>query len=754
MNTIFPFNQAPTTTRTEIGGITYDSQGNMLVTGTALGATMFQFETGSDKKKLSFQNPMQAFVAKYNRAGKLLWLKTWTHVGDLGLTPTIRAQAIILNASDEIFITGNFSRIVDFDPGAGVYSLSTIKENAYDDNDLFLLKLNQDGNFLWVKTASAGKDFVNLIPNDITLDKQNNIIITGLQGDIKDPNLINHTFIKKFNSQGNTLWTKTIFANASIDNTIKRTVIAEALTVDSNNNIYLGGNFRSTADFDPGNGKFELKSTGYDGFLCRLSANGDFIWLKRIGGSGDDAIKSITIDKNYKLLIGGEFSGSVDFNPALGTDLRTASGFKDAFLSQFSLNGAYNWTKTFGGPQSTTAIYDLAVDKQNNILSVSISAPVFANSTKIDLDPDLINTSYFTIKSPYLFTSKFSNNGTYIWGRGIEVFDTGGVFSPPNIAVDPANFVAFGGTFKGKTDFDPSPSGGSLLLGYNEIPVFCSFAMELNKNGYLMRPAHDISGDHNSEILWQNQTNYAAQIDLMTYDANNNTPKYVIGLPLTPPDATNNWSLFGSGDFNSDAQPDIVWWTSRRIDKKNFWAVSFMNGFQPSSHVIKEVSPVWELACIGDFDGDTQSDILWHNRDTHQYQINYMNNLNISLTQQLLDSLPANQFVKACGDFDRDGYTDLVVQNQDTGDVYIHFLENYKLKNTSNNPALLKNVSLNPVWEAAGSGDFNQDGHDDLVFQLNFLPNTRAIDFVKTNTVTKASALITQLPWVWKIHNR
>lgn len=754
VNTIFPFNQAPTTTRTEIGGMAYDSQGNMLVAGTALGATTFQFETGSDKKKLSFNNPMQAFVAKYNRAGKLIWIKTWTHVGDLGSTPTVRAQAIALNASDEIFIAGNFSRIVDFNPGAGVYALSTIKENAYDDNDLYLLKLNKDGNFLWVKTASAGKNFVNLIPKDMTLDKQNNIAITGLQGDLSNPTLINHVFIKKFNSQGTTLWTKNFFANASIDNAIKRVANSEAIITDSLNNIYVGGQFRSTTDFDPGNGKYEIKSMGYDGFLCRLNANGDFVWAKRIGNSGDDTIQALAIDKNYKLLVGGDFSGSVDFNPAQGTDFHSATGWRDAFFSQFDLNGFYKWTRTFGGSNSSTTLYDLAVDSQNNILGVSLSTPLFVNATSIDLDPDPVKTSSYIIKSTHLFASKFANNGTFTWGRGIQVFDAGGVFSPPNITVDSANFLAFGGTFKGKTDFDPSPSGGTLILGYNEIPVFCSFAMELNKNGYLMRPAHDINGDHNSEVLWQNQTNYAAQMDLMTYNANQNAPQYLIGLPLTPPDPTNNWILFGSGDFNGDAQPDIVWWTSRRIDKKNLWAVSFMKGLQPTSHVVKEVALFWELAGIGDFDGDTQSDILWHNLNTHQYQINYMNGLNTTLTQTLLDPLSLNQLIKACGDFDRDGHIDVAVQNQDTGEAFIHFLENYKLKNIPNNPALLKNVFLNPLWEVAGSGDFNQDGHSDLAFQLNFLPNTRAIDFVKTNTVTKASALTTELPWPWKIHNR
>lgn len=753
VNTIFPFNQAPTATRTEISDLAYDSQGNMLVAGTALGATTFQFETGSDKKKVSFANPMQAFVVKYNRAGKLIWVKTWTHVGNLGSTPTVRTKAIVVTSNDEILITGNFNRIVDFNPGAGVFSVKAITENAVEDNDLFLLKLNKDGNFVWVKTASAGKDFANLLPNDIALDKQGNILVTGSQGDAKEPALINHTFIKKWDNQGNSLWTKTILATASLNNMIKKEVTAQAITIDNGNNIYLGGQFKSTTDFDPSNGKFELKSSEGDGFLCQLNPNGDFVWAKKIGGMGNDSVQAIAIDKNNKLLVGGDFSGQVDFNPGAPVDSRTASGSSDTFFSQFSLNGAYGWTKTFGGADSRTTLYDLAVDSQNNILSVSLSTPIFANSAKIDLDPDPNKTSLFTITFSHLFSSKFSNNGTFTWGRDVEVHDSGNLFSPPKIAVDSANFVAFGGTFKGKTDFDPSPSGGDLILGFNEIPVFCAFTMELNKNGFLMRPDHDW-GDHNSEVLWQNQTNFASQVQVMTYDVVKNEPKSVFNFNLVLPDLTNNWILFGSGDFNSDANPELVWSINRRIIGKNLWAVSFLKGFLPTNHVIMEVGPMWELACIGDFNGDTQSDILWHNTDTHKYLFNFMNNLGVIQSQFLDEMLPLNQLVKACGDFDRDGNTDLVVQNQDTGEVFIHFLEGNKLKNIPNNPALLKNVFLNPVWEVAGSGDFNYDGHADLVFQLNFLPNTRTIDFVKTNTVTKLNVLASQLPGVWKIHNR
>ena len=46
-------------------------------------------------------------------------------------------------------------------------------------------------------------------------------------------------------------------------------------------NVYLGGLFPSTVDFDPGPASFNLTAQGFeDAFVLKLDASGNFIWAK------------------------------------------------------------------------------------------------------------------------------------------------------------------------------------------------------------------------------------------------------------------------------------------------------------------------------------------------------------------------------------------------------------------------------------------------------------------------------------------
>src|SRR5688572_9352635 len=103
-------------------------------------------------------------------------------------------------------------------------------------------------------------------------------------------------------------------------------------TVDPSGSTYSTGYFSNDddPDFDPGTIAVHVANSGdSDIFIQKLSAEGNFVWAKSIGGMGSDKSASIAVDKSGNSYTIGDFSGRVDFNP----------GF-DSFFLQAGLNGS------------------------------------------------------------------------------------------------------------------------------------------------------------------------------------------------------------------------------------------------------------------------------------------------------------------------------------------------------------------------------------------------------------------------------
>ena len=74
------------------------------------------------------------------------------------------------------------------------------------------------------------------------------------------------------------------------------------------------------------------------------------------------------------------------------------------------------------------------------------------------------------------------------------------------------------------------------------------------------------------------------------------------------PFAAASWSIVGSGDFNRDSKPDIVWQNTSGTR-----AVWLMNGMRISSVNLVAVVPYWSIVGVADFNGDGQVEILVQN---------------------------------------------------------------------------------------------------------------------------------------------
>ena len=118
-------------------GICTDIQGNILLTGYF--ASTVDFDPGITTLNFTSAGGYDIFVQKLNSLGNLIWAKQMGGSGD------DIATAICTDLFNNIYTTGAFSSISDFDPGLSVFNITS---NGF--SDVFVSQLSSTGGF---KTA-------------------------------------------------------------------------------------------------------------------------------------------------------------------------------------------------------------------------------------------------------------------------------------------------------------------------------------------------------------------------------------------------------------------------------------------------------------------------------------------------------------------------------------------------------------------------------------------------------------------------
>jgi len=135
--------------------------------------------------------------------------------------------------------------------------------------------------------------------------------------------------------------------------------------------------------------------------------------------------------------------------------------------------------------------------------------------------------------------------------------------------------------------------------------------------------------------------------------------------------ADQNWQVAGVGDFNGDGKADILW--RNQFTGENY--IYLMNGLsiQPSEGYLRTVADLgWQIVSVGDFDGDVKSDVLWRNSSSGQNYLYLMDGSAIKPTENYIRTVAdQNWQVKGVGDFDGDGRADILWRNSVSGENYL-----------------------------------------------------------------------------------
>ena len=193
------------------------------------------------------------------------------------------ANAVAIDPNGNIYITGNYEGVIDFDPGIGVYNLTST-----GDSSAFIAKYSSAGALVWVKnfgTTGNNSGF------SIVYSSEGGIIVTGSFDGTADfnPGGTASTltsaggpdiFVCYYDAQGTFRWVKG-FGGTGYD-------VGHNLTQADDGTICVTGYFSNTVDFDTTESTCIFTSNGStDAFILKMDFDGSFIWAKQNRRNGN-----------------------------------------------------------------------------------------------------------------------------------------------------------------------------------------------------------------------------------------------------------------------------------------------------------------------------------------------------------------------------------------------------------------------------------------------------------------------------------
>jgi len=408
------------------------------------------------------------------------------------------------DASGNLYVAGLFTRTADFMPGDEILEVS-----SHGEADCFLMKLDPDGNFTWIK--SWGGSYIDRVMG-LAVDRSGNSYLAGSFRGTVDFNpadgpdeieelsttAVSEVYLLALNSSGDFRWVRKWGSpHGEIDTT--------GLALDNSGSVYVTGWYSGTIDFNPGEDEWHqgvdevTARTSSDAFVTKMSSSGTWQWVSvwggddtnppdipglsgggggggggggasmspgggvggggggggggGAGGAGPVASQMTTtcidIDSGGNVVVAGRFMGGFRFTLTRGLDMshgwEFSTGGEDAFICKMDPSGTPIWSKSWGGFGHDYAM-DIAATSSGNIF---VTGGIESDA---DLNPSPENDDIHRVPtSGYCFLSKFSSTGGYQWGR------TFGDALGTSLAIDSSGNIVVCGTSRGIVDFDPDP---------------------------------------------------------------------------------------------------------------------------------------------------------------------------------------------------------------------------------------------------------------------------------------------------------
>jgi len=366
-----------------------DSQNNVVIAGYT---ESLDFPT---QKAINTSNLEKEVIIlmKFNPNGQLLWS---IYVGG---SEEDKCTSVAIDSEDNIIVAGS-TNSVDFPVQNAFDSILRVANSKG-----FISKFSSDGSLIW-STFFGGPDGKNDI-NDISVDSENNIIVTGrvwgsgmpLKNAFDSTLELSDAFITKFTPNGSLIFSSFI-GGRDID-------IGSSVTVDSHDNLFVTG-VTDSNDFLIHNTTYTQSHQGYesDVFITKITKNGQLEWSTFIGGSRGDGLAGIAADVDNSdnlIMIGDTHSNDFPVKNAYHSEKFGDINDFDIFLVKFSSVGSLLWSTLLGGSENDDGggqahlEYGLKVNQRDKIVITGGTRSKDFLGKKIEDDHSFVYQNVFVI---------------------------------------------------------------------------------------------------------------------------------------------------------------------------------------------------------------------------------------------------------------------------------------------------------------------------------------------------------------------
>lgn len=310
------------------------------VTGVSLNGDGDLYVVGSTEGNLDGLHPDtvagDAFVARYNRSGALLWLQQF------GTSGVDAATAVSVSSLGDVYVVGVTNGNLD---GTHPTNVST---------DGFIARYDRSGVRLWVKqfgTSTASNERATAVLATATGTVYVTGSTTGNIDGLHDPNASTDAVVARYDRTGSRAWVKQVGTESDANET------ATSLGVGPSGELFVAGSTTGNLDGD------HPDAHGDDAWLSRFEATGVVVWTRQLGGPGDDRFSGVGVTAGEPIAAGSTESDLDGTHP--GNDSA------DRLVVRFDSAGQRRWLRQSANASGATTAAAITASPRGEVVTAS-----------------------------------------------------------------------------------------------------------------------------------------------------------------------------------------------------------------------------------------------------------------------------------------------------------------------------------------------------------------------------------------------